>query len=450
MGVSTAAAIVGGSVVSGVLGSKSSKDAAQAQAAAAGQAADATLEATRESIAATERRADIARADMAPWRAAGMGALAAMMGQDPSIFANNQLMSIMSGGAAAQGQAPQYRRHTGPAGAVWYTPYSPTGEMVTGQVFNDLPPGGVAVDGAGNVVESAPVSPATTRSAIEQTEYQQLKQTLDVSGADIAQHTPQVYEEMRARLAELEGRRIDPPVPAARSEAGQNRAASQNQLEQAMALSAIEPRGQFFEADPFLPSEEFAEPFSLSLSEFEADPGYQFRLQEGERALERAASARGVNTSGRTLKDFIRFNQGMATDEYGRAYGRQYGDFVRRYGNQLDLYNSRIADRTARYNRLAGMAGTGQAATSQLASQGLAAGGATASALLNQGNALANIYTQSGANQAGAIMSGGASINNAVQGGLQNYLAFQNQQQQNAFQNDLIRAMQPRTWGPAY
>lgn len=444
MGISTAAAIVGGSVVSGVLGSQSSKDAAQAQAGAAGRAADATLEATRESIAATERMADMARADMAPWRAAGMGALARMMGQDPDIFADNQLMSIASGGAPSQ--APQYQRHTGAGGAVWYTPYSPTGEMVAGQVFDELPAGGVAVDASGTPLTSAPSgypnpppgwSVDDVLEGIERAKTEEPQERFRIT---------RILEDELARFGyDTDGT----PLGASNVTTGGS-GSTPNDLQRAMALPAIEPRGEFFEADPFLPSEEFAEPFSLSLSEFEADPGYQFRLQEGEKALERAASARGVNTSGRTLKDFIRFNQGMAADEYGRAYGRRYGDFVRRYGNELDVYNARLADRTSRYNRLAGMAGTGQAASSQLASQGLAAGGATASALLNQGNALANIYTQSGANQAGAIMSGGASINNAVQGGLQNYLAYQNQQQQNAFQNDLIRAMQPRTWGPAY
>jgi hypothetical protein len=55
---------------------------------------------------------------------------------------------------------------------------------------------------------------------------------------------------------------------------------------------------------------------------FAVDPGYQWRLSQGENALERAASARGLLGSGRYLKDAMRFNQGEASQEFGNAYNR--------------------------------------------------------------------------------------------------------------------------------
>jgi len=91
----------------------------------------------------------------------------------------------------------------------------------------------------------------------------------------------------------------------------------------------------------------------FSMSDYQADPGYQFRMQEGTKALERSAAARGGISSGRTLKDLTRFSQGLASEEYNNAYNR---------------FN---ADRDRRFNRLASLAGIGQTATSntQQASQ---------------------------------------------------------------------------------
>lgn len=48
-----------------------------------------------------------------------------------------------------------------------------------------------------------------------------------------------------------------------------------------------------------------------------ASPGYQFRLEQGQQALERGAAARGQLVSGRTLKELQNFGQGMASQEYG-------------------------------------------------------------------------------------------------------------------------------------
>jgi hypothetical protein len=56
--------------------------------------------------------------------------------------------------------------------------------------------------------------------------------------------------------------------------------------------------------------------------EFEEDPGYQFRLSEGEKAIQRAAAASGVLQSGGTGKALLRYGQGFASHEFDRAFGR--------------------------------------------------------------------------------------------------------------------------------
>jgi hypothetical protein len=53
---------------------------------------------------------------------------------------------------------------------------------------------------------------------------------------------------------------------------------------------------------------------------FTTDPGYQFRVSEGEKAINRAASARGF--SGATLKALAKYGQNVASDEFGNVYDR--------------------------------------------------------------------------------------------------------------------------------
>lgn len=54
-------------------------------------------------------------------------------------------------------------------------------------------------------------------------------------------------------------------------------------------------------------------------------PGYQFAQQEGSRAIDRSAAARGMDQSGRTLKDLNRFGTGLADQTYGNQLQRLMG-----------------------------------------------------------------------------------------------------------------------------
>lgn len=56
---------------------------------------------------------------------------------------------------------------------------------------------------------------------------------------------------------------------------------------------------------------------------FEQDPGYQFRLQQGEQAINRSAAARGGRLGGDTLKALNDYAQGQASQEYGNFAARQ-------------------------------------------------------------------------------------------------------------------------------
>lgn len=60
----------------------------------------------------------------------------------------------------------------------------------------------------------------------------------------------------------------------------------------------------------------------FSMADFQADPGYAFRLSEGTKALERSAAARGGLLSGGTGKALTRFGQDLGSQEYTNAFNR--------------------------------------------------------------------------------------------------------------------------------
>jgi len=145
----------------------------------------------------------------------------------------------------------------------------------------------------------------------------------------------------------------------------------------------------------------------FGLEDFNADPGYQFRLAEGEKGLNRAAGARGMYDSGATLKALTRYNQDYATGEFGNAYNR---------------YN---ADRTNIFNRLAAISGTGQTAAGNIGAAGQNYAG-NASANINNSVNASNNALMGGANARASGYIGGA---NALSGAIgQGYNNYANQQ----------------------
>jgi len=60
----------------------------------------------------------------------------------------------------------------------------------------------------------------------------------------------------------------------------------------------------------------------FSMADYQADPGYAFRMSEGLKALDRQAAARGGLISGAALKASQRYGQDLASQEYQNAYNR--------------------------------------------------------------------------------------------------------------------------------
>lgn len=60
------------------------------------------------------------------------------------------------------------------------------------------------------------------------------------------------------------------------------------------------------------------------MKDWQKDPAYQFQLNEGNKAINAAASARGLGNSGATLKALTKYGQDYANTAYDQAYNRQY------------------------------------------------------------------------------------------------------------------------------
>jgi hypothetical protein len=69
-------------------------------------------------------------------------------------------------------------------------------------------------------------------------------------------------------------------------------------------------------------------PFDPNAFNYQADPGYAFRLSEGNKALNASAAARGGMISGNALKAAQTYGQNMGSQEYTNAYNR----YVQGYG----------------------------------------------------------------------------------------------------------------------
>jgi hypothetical protein len=140
----------------------------------------------------------------------------------------------------------------------------------------------------------------------------------------------------------------------------------------------------------------------FGMDDFQKDPGYDFRLNEGRKALEGSAAARGGLFSGAAGKALTRYGQDYGSNEYGKAF---------------DRYN---INNTNNFNRLASLSGVGQTSANQ-----------TGAAAQNFGNQMGNNIIGAG-NAAAAGQVGASNAWNQAIG--QGFNTYQN--------NQLIKSLQ--------
>lgn len=145
----------------------------------------------------------------------------------------------------------------------------------------------------------------------------------------------------------------------------------------------------------------------FSAADMQADPGYEFRRSEGEKAINRNALARGRYNSGSVLKGLQDYNSGLASQEYGNAFNRFQ------------------AQRGTRLNALQSLSGTGQSTASQMAQLGQNFGQQAGQNMIGAGNANA-------AGTVGAV--------NSINNGLGQWWNYQQSQ-------DMINALRGQNGG---
>ena len=144
----------------------------------------------------------------------------------------------------------------------------------------------------------------------------------------------------------------------------------------------------------------------FGMQQFQQDPGYGFRLSEGQKAIDRSAAARSGLQSGSALKAAARYGQEMGSQEFQNAFNRFQ------------------TERAARLNPLQSLAGVGQTAANTLGAQA--------------GQYGANMAETLGAG-AQARASGYIGAANAIGGGLNQYMNYSQNQAQNSLLQQALR-----------
>jgi hypothetical protein len=142
----------------------------------------------------------------------------------------------------------------------------------------------------------------------------------------------------------------------------------------------------------------------------EQTPGYQFTRDQGLKAVQSSAAARGLGVSRSSILGAGDYVTGLAD----KTYLDQFNVAQQRFGDVLNLNTAQQGNLQARFGRLSGLATIGESAAA-------GTGVAGTSAAATGGNYL---------NQAGlAGAAGTTGVSNAITGAANNYLAY------NAYQN---------------
>jgi len=143
----------------------------------------------------------------------------------------------------------------------------------------------------------------------------------------------------------------------------------------------------------------------FGMDQFQQDPGYAFRLSEGQKALDRSAAARGGLISGGALKAAATYGQNMGSQEYQNAFNRYQ------------------TERQATLSPLQALTGMGGTTASNLG----AAGQTNATNIGNLGMAGAAATGEGYMGAANARASGYMGVSNALTSGLGTGLNYYNQ-----------------------
>jgi hypothetical protein len=161
-------------------------------------------------------------------------------------------------------------------------------------------------------------------------------------------------------------------------------------------------------------------------SKVQQDPGYQFGLAEGQKALERSLAARGMGVSGAALKAAGRYGNDYATTKTGEYFNRDQATKQQTYNQLMGL--TTLGQAAGNQTSVAGQQFGAQAGANMTGAADAQAAGGMAQAgqlagLLNQG---ASLYGRNRAQPGGTNWAGGTGFGTGTQYGEQDigqYLA---------------------------
>lgn len=103
-----------------------------------------------------------------------------------------------------------------------------------------------------------------------------------------------------------------------------------------------------FSYDTFNAPDAFTAPTARDM---QRDPGYQVRMDAGQKALEASKAAQGVLKTGGTAKGLVDYAQKAGSQEYGNVYQRRAGEHDRTYGEAKDVYGINRSNAAENYDR---------------------------------------------------------------------------------------------------
>lgn len=352
-------AIVG--AAAGLLGAKSAKKAGEAQAQAIGaagaQAAESSEYAAELQYKASQEALELQREQ----------------------YENDirMLTPYLQGGAESYGRA-QALLAAGPP-VVTYggaSGYSPTGGKY-------IAPGRVS---AGQFVPSSPDEETAYR--IADLEGQIAKYEASIASLQQAYSMPQYLLPQYGGGAWVNGFIVNPQQIQQQSQIPQMQGDLAKASAELQAIRDQEAQRVSSERQAFDRSVNLTDAYNRGLQavtgpqsiEYTQSPGYQFRLDEGMKAIERGAAARGRVDSGETMKALQQYGQSLAAQDFENFEQKRKADY---------------------YNYLAALSGqSGQSAASQAANLGASSASGAANIIGQGASALAQGYAQAGQQRA--------------------------------------------------
>lgn len=149
---------------------------------------------------------------------------------------------------------------------------------------------------------------------------------------------------------------------------------------------------------------------NFTQEDLEATPGYKFTREQGLKAVQNSAAARGLGVSGAALKGAATFATGLADQTYNTRFGQQ----VTAYEKALQGVEEQRAIKQDAYSRLKGLVDTGATAAGNAANVVSGIGKSQQQAAQNVGEAQAGAAINSANAEAAAYNVQGKAINQAA------------------------------------